>query len=89
MSQLQHEKQITIGELETMCELLRQDFDADSDTPVVFYHLDNYLACMVSANLEGQEIESVLPFHEADNDEGRQRWVEITLKAIGTDEGGE
>lgn len=79
---IQHEKQITIGELETMCELLRQDFDADSDTPVVFYHLDNY-------NLEGQEIESVLPFHEADNDEGRQRWVEITLKAIGTDEGGE
>lgn len=74
---IQHEKQITIGELETMCELLRQDFDADSDTPVVFYHLENY-------NLEGQEIESVIPCGDkVDGD-----WVEITLKAIDTDEGG-
>ena len=63
---------ITLRELEVMCELLRQDHDANDDTPVVFYHLEDY-------NLEGQEIESVIPLDEH---------IEITLKAIDTDEGG-
>ena len=57
-----------------LIEVLTQPRDTPMDTEIVFYHLQGY-------NLESMEIETVLHF-----DEGPR--VEITLKGIGTDEGG-
>ena len=57
-----------------LIEVLTQPRDTPMDTEIVFYHLEGY-------NLESMEIESVLHL-----DEGPR--VEITLKGIGTDEGG-
>ena len=57
-----------------LIEVLTQPRDTPMDTEIVFYHLQGY-------NLESMEIETVLHF-----DEGPR--VEITLKGIGTDDGG-
>jgi len=75
-------KHLTIGEL---IEVLTQPRDTPMDTEIVFYHLQGY-------NLESMEIESVLHFDETPSVKnvsptGGNR-VEITLKRIGTDEGG-
>ena len=49
------------------------------DTPIVWYHLEN-------SNLAGQEIESMICCTESE--EAESDWLEITLKEIGSDEGG-
>lgn len=68
-------KHLTIGEL---IEILTQPRDTPMDTEIVFYHLEGY-------DLESMEIESVLHFDKGTIEGPR---VEITLKGIGTDEGG-
>ena len=68
-------KHLTIGEL---IEVLTQPRDTPMDTEIVFYHLEGY-------ELESMEIESVLHFDDRTIEGPR---VEITLKGIGTDEGG-
>tara|TARA_Y100000004_G_scaffold3134_1_gene3733 strand:- start:4636 stop:4908 length:273 start_codon:yes stop_codon:yes gene_type:complete len=75
-------KHVTVGEL---IEILTQPRDTTMDTNVVFYFLQGY-------DLESMEIESVLHFDETPtvknvSQTGGNR-VEITLKRIGTDEGG-
>tara|TARA_B100000927_G_C16082081_1_gene315592 strand:- start:202 stop:453 length:252 start_codon:yes stop_codon:yes gene_type:complete len=65
----------TVGEL---IEILTQPRDTTMNTDVIFYFLQGY-------NLESMEIESVLHFDESQIEGSR---VEITLKRIGTDEGG-
>ena len=73
---------VTVGEL---IEILTQPRDTTMDTNVVFYFLQGY-------DLESMEIESVLHFDETPSVKnvsptGGNR-VEITLKRMGTDEGG-
>ena len=75
-------KHVTVGEL---IEILTQPRDTTMDTNVVFYFLQGY-------DLESMEIESVFHFDETPSVKnvsptGGNR-VEITLKRIGTDEGG-
>ena len=75
-------KHVTVGEL---IEILTQPRDTTMDTNVVFYFLQGY-------DLESMEIESVFHFDETPtvknvSPNGGNR-VEITLKRIGTDEGG-
>lgn len=71
-------KQLTVGEL---IEILQK---SPPGADVVFYHLENY-------NLEGQEVESIMHFDEGASviyDDKEAVWVELTLKAIDSDEGG-
>jgi len=71
-------KQLTVGEL---IEILQK---SPPGADVVFYHLENY-------NLEGQEVESIMHFDEGASviyDDKDAAWVELTLKAMDSDEGG-
>jgi len=71
-------KQLTVGEL---IEILQK---SPPEADVVFYHLENY-------NLDGQEVRSILHFNEGASviyDDTEAAWVELTLKAIDSDEGG-
>ncbi len=75
-------KHVTVGEL---IEILTQPRDTTMNTNVIFYFLQGY-------DLESMEIESVFHFDESPtvknvSPTGGNR-VEITLKRIGTDEGG-